>query len=486
MYEGDQSIAIIEKVADVELAETFNTLLNGNDIPASFERFGKKLDAKWIDDALKETGKASVRRRKLPAQLVVWVVIAMALFRDRSIHEVVTHLGLVLPNEKSKRAMAGESVAPSAIPQSRYRVGAAPMKSIFKRTAQSWTLTAAQEHKWHGLKLFGIDGTTLRVPDTEENRKDFGLPPSSRGQAGYPQVRLVALMALRSHLIMDVAFGPYSGKQTGEQSLAQQLWPQLPESSLVILDKGFINYGLFYRLSHSTPSTVTGLKHWLVRAKNNFRGKTLEVLGAGDELIELSISAAARKKDPTLPATMVVRAIRYQIKGHRPQTLLTSLLDPEQYPAIEIATLYHERWELELGYDEIKTHMLERQEALRSKKPEGVRQEIWGLLIAYNLVRNEMLEVAVAAGVDPIRVSFRHSLQLLRVFCIVEAWTCAPGNLPKRLSSHFEMVAALLILPERRPERRYKRHVKIKMSKYKRNPGRPISNQLESKANDAN
>ena len=228
-------------------------------------------------------------------------------------------------------------------------------------------------------------------------------------------------------------------------------------------------------LSHDDDGSVTGLKHWLVRAKQNLRWKTLEVFGEGDELVELSISSHARKKDPGLPTKMVARAIRYQVKGFRPQTLLTSMIDPAQYPPTEVAALYHERWEIELGYDEAKTHMLERQEALRSKKAEGIRQEIWGILLAYNLVRKEMLDVAEAAGVSPLRISFRHSLMFIRVFCLVEAWSCAPANLPKRLTSHRETMSSLLILPERRPERRYKRHVKIKMSSYKRNPGKPVA-----------
>ena len=210
-------------------------------------------------------------------------------------------------------------------------------------------------------------------------------------------------------------------------------------------------------------------------AKSNLRCKTLEVFGEGDELVELSINSQARNRDPGLPKKMVARAIRYQVKGFRPQTVLTSMLDPEQYPAVEVTALYHERWEIEIGYDEVKTHMLERQEALRSKKAEGVRQEIWGILLAYNLVRREMTEVAEAAGVSPLQVSFRHALMLIRIFCMVEAWTCAPGNLPKRLASHHEALSSLLILPERRPERRYKRHVKIKMSGYKRNPGKPVA-----------
>lgn len=457
----------------MSLPESIAAILNA-DIPAAFEMFGRKLDATWIDEALKETGTASVRRRKLPAQLVVWLVIGMALFRDRSIQEVVSHLGLVLPSQKNKRPAAGRSIAPSAIPQGRYRVGAAPVKAIFERTAQTWATEAADEYRWRGLAVYGADGTVFRIPDTDENREVFGLPGSSRGQAGYPQVRLVALMALRSHLIAAVAFGPCSGKKTGELSLSKQLWPQLPDDSLVIVDKGFFAYALLYHLSHDDDGSANG-KHWLLRAKKNMRFKTLEVFDKGDELVELNISSQARSKDPTLPKTMVVRAIRYQVKGFRPQTLLTSMLDPEQYPAIEMAALYHERWEIELGYDEAKTHMLERQEALRSKKAEGVRQEIWGIMLAYNLVRKEMLDVAEAAGVPPVRVSFRHSLMLIRVFCTVEAWTCAPGNLPKRLVSFHETLRSLLVLPKRRSERRYERHVKIKMSNFKRNPGRPVA-----------
>lgn len=454
------------------LAEEIRSVLEC-DIPAAFERFGKVLDVKWIDIALIMTGTATLRRRKLNAQTVVWLVIGMALFRDRAISEVIAHLGLVLPSQVRKKS--GVFVVPSAITQARYRVGAAPIEAIFVHTAEAWAVAAADKHRWRGLALYGADGTTLRIPDTDENREAFGLPPSSRGQAGYPQVRLVALMALRSHLVLGVAFGPYSGKETGEHSLARELWPQVPDDSLVIIDKGFIDYGNFFRLSHGDDGRVSGRKHWLVRAKKNLRWKTLKAFGEGDELVELSLSTQARKKDPTLPKTMVARAVRYQVKGFRPQTLLTSMIDHEQYPAAEFAGLYHERWELELGYDELKTHMLEREEALRSKKPEGVKQEIWGIMLAYNLVRKEMLNVAEAAGVPPVRISFRHSLQFIRVFCLVEAWTSSPGNIPKRLDAFHEMMASLLILPERRTERRYERHVKIKMSSFKRNPGRPLA-----------
>lgn len=464
----------------MKLDMSFQEILQ-SDLPTSLERFGKDVDEKWIDEALHETGTASVRRRKIPATLVVWLVISMALFRDRSIQEVVSHLGLVLSNRKKDNPDT-TSISPGAIPAARYRVGAAPLQRIFQRTAQAWANAAAVGDRWRGLSLYGIDGTTFRIPDTDENREDFTLPASGRGQAGYPQVRLVALMALRSHLISAAAFGAYSGKKTGEHSLAQELWPQLPEQSLIIMDRGLLDYGVFFRLSHDDDGNVTGRKHWLVRGKKNLKWQTLETLAAGDELVELPISAAARQKDPSLPKKMVARIIHYQIPGHKPEFILTSLIDTKAWPADEIVELYHERWEIELGYDEIKTHMLERQEALRSQKPEGVRQEIWGIMLTYNLVRQKMLEVAREADVEPTRVSFRHSLQLIRVFCLVEAWTMSPGNLPKRLVGLKEMMS-LLILPERRRNRKYKRHVKIKMSKFRRNPGHPVRKHLESREN---
>ena len=481
---GDHGFAITFGGDRMRLAEAFDEILN-TDIPTSFQRFATVLDARWVEDALKKTGTASVRRRKLPAHLVVWLVIGMALFRDRSIQEVVSHLGLVLSQQKNSPAANRKTIAPSAIPQQRGKVGDAPIRVIFEHTATAWTVPAAEKNRWRGLTLYGLDGTTLRIPDTEGNREEFGLPGTGRAQSGYPQVRLVGLMALSSHLLAGGAFGPCRGKKTGELTLAEKLWPQVPEQALVIVDRGLISYGVFFRLSHDEDGTITGSKHWLVRGKKNLRWKTLETLGPGDELVELPLSKEARKKDPTLPTTMVARVIHYQLRGFRPQTLLTSMVDAQAYPAKEVIGLYHKRWEIELGYDEVKTHMLERQEALRSKTPQGIRQEVWGILLAYNLIRRKMLDVAEEVGLSPTQVSFRHSLQLIRVFCLVEAWTTAPSNLPKRLEGFHEMMG-LLILPERRSERRYERHVKIKMSKFKRNKGRPDSNRSESKKDQLN
>jgi hypothetical protein len=431
-----------------------HTLLavGGGERAASFESFGRAVDSQWVEDALEATGTATVRRRKLPAEQVVWIVIGMGLFRDRSIQEVVHHLDLVLPASTHRGV-----VTSSAVVQARDRLGAAPLATLFEQTAAHWAGSSADAHRWRGLSVYGVDGSALRVADTPDNENAFGRPGSSRGIAGYPQLRIVALMVLRSHLLAGLSLGPWS---QGEVALAEPLWAQLPDCSLTILDRGFLSYALLHRLATSGRE-----RHWLTRAKSNLKWRTLRRLGPNDQLVEVTLARQTRRAHPELPESLQVRAIRYQRRGFRPQTLLTSLLDPARYPASEIIELYHERWEPELGFDEIKTHTLEREETLRSRAPERVRQEVWGLAIAYNLVRLHMQEVAQRVGVSPWRISFRHALLLLRGFWLT-AWVTAPGNLPRRLDGlHQEL--ALLVLPPRRP-RRYPRAVKIKMSSYPR------------------
>jgi hypothetical protein len=423
---------------------------------ASFEVFADSLDRHWIEQALAATGTATVRRRKLPAEQVVWIVIGMALFRDRSIQEVVHHLDLVLPGRAATARRA--SATSSAVVQARDRLGVAPLATLFEQTASRWAGASADAHRWRGLAIYGVDGSALRVPDTPENEAAFGRPGSSRGPAGYPQLRLVALMVLRSHLLAGLNLGPWS---VGEATLAEPLWQKLPDHSVTILDRGFLSYALLHRLATSGTE-----RHWLIRAKSNLKWRTVKRLGPNDELVEILVSRQTRRAHPELPDPLQVRAVRYQRQGFRPQTLLTSLLDPVAYPAAEIAELYHERWELELGFDEIKTHTLEREEALRSRAPERVRQEVWGLAIAYNLLRLHMQHVAQRQRLAPSRISFRHTLLLVRNFWQLTAWLASPGNLPRRLEGlHQEL--ALLILPPRRP-RRYPRAVKIKMSNYPR------------------
>ena len=428
----------------------------------SFEVFARSLDINWVRHALRATGSASIRRRKLPAEYVVWLVIGMALLRDRSIDEVVHHLDLGLPDLKAANPRGGPTRG--AVIEARNRLGWGALAVLFEETARRWAGDAADAHRWRGLAVHGVDGTTLLTPDTEDNERTFGRPRSGRSDGAYPQLRLVALMVLRAHLLADFAVGPFD---SNEQTLASKLWEGLPDHSLCIVDKGFINYVVFYAIqSHGTH------RHWLCRAKANLKWRVERALGPGDHLVEIPLNRALRKAHPELPETLPARAIRYQRRGFRPQILLTSLVDSDAYPAHEIVGLYHERWELELGFDEIKTHTLERTETLRSKTPDRILQEIWGLAIAYNLVRLEMLQVAQRLHLPPSRISYRHAIMLVRSF-LLSAWLASPGVLPKRLEQLHKEIA-LLVLPERR-SRSYPRAVKIKMSGYRKKslPKRP-------------
>lgn len=432
--------------------------LPGFVVPVDFGRFRQHIDPAWIEEALCATGTASVRRRRLPAEQVVWLVIGMALLRNESIERVVAMLDLALPAAK------GQTAAKSGMAKARKRLGEEPLAYLFAVTAEQWATQSADRHRWRGLSLHGLDGTTLRVPDSLENWKAFGgqCGNGTRNGSAYPLVRLVAVMALRSHLLSAAYFSEYA---TGETTLAEGFWDELPDDSLTAADRNFLVANDLTRLERSGKN-----RHWLTRAKSTTRLRVIKRLGRNDALVEITLSDATRRKYLDLPPVWIVRAIRYQRKGFRPSILLTSLQDAEHYPADELVALYHERWELELGYDEIKTHLLDRQEAIRSRTPAGVRQELWGIVLAFNLVRLEMERAANEAGVEPNRISFVNALALIRNAWL--AWSTqpmVPGRIPEGLLD-LRCCLKLLILPPRRSKRAYPRAVKIKMSAYNRKP----------------
>jgi len=422
--------------------------------PPAFAELGRHIPIEWLDQVLQlAPGFAKMRARKMPLDRVLWLVIGMAIFADRSIQAVASHLRLALPG-------GPPGLDPSALPQARGRLGSKPVEALLDLTGHHWAIPSAAESHWRGLSLFASDGTCMRIPDTAANEAEFGRPGSGhRSRAGYPQARVVALMAVRSHLIVAANS---AGLDQGEPTLIHPLLEKVPDDSLTILDRGFVSWKLAHDIrSHGRE------RHWLIRAKKNLRWKVLKKLGAGDVLVEIEPRPALRRKHPELPEKIQARVVSYRMKGYRPQKLITSLVDASRFPKEEFAGIYHERWEIELGYDEMKTHMLERTESLRSKTPKGVRQEIAGILVGYNLVRQAMRNAASEIGVDPRRMSFRNALLSVRNFCVT-AWLTSAGTLPKQLIG-LESDLRLLVLPERRSGRRYARTVKIKMSNYGRN-----------------
>lgn len=407
----------------------------------------RHLDPVWIEEALAWAGVVTMRRRRLPAEQVLWLVIGMGLMRNSPIEQVADTLELALPDRKDTL------IAKSAISQARQRLSDEPLAYLFAASAAEWSARSAEAHRWRGLALYGLDGTTMRVADSPANRAEFGGQDGPRGASGYPQVRVVAMMALRSHVLSSFRFADY---HTGETTLARGVWNEVPENSLVIVDRNFL---VKRDLIHLETS---GNRHWLSRTKVNTKWAIREKLGKDDYLVEWDVHETG------LPSTWTLRAIHYKKRGFPRATLLTSLLDSEQYPAEELIALYHERWETEVGYDEIKTHLLDRQEAIRSKTPDGVRQELWGIALAYNLVRVEMERIAAQAGVPPTRISFVASLAMIREgFRMVSSRRMTPGAIPATLGRMRKQLKRL-VLPPRRPERCYPRAVKVKMSNYPR------------------
>jgi hypothetical protein len=422
-------------------------------LPASLARFSRHIAPEWVQEALSATGTASVRRRRLPAEQVLWLVVGMALLRNESIERVAALLGVALP-ASGRRPL----VARSALTQARARLGEEPVEYLFSLTAAEWATRSGASRAWRGLSVYALDGSTLRVPDSRENWRAFGGQKGNGTRAGsaYPLVRVAALMAVRSHMLAGLAFGPYA---QGEVTLAEGLWEKLPEGALVLVDRNFLIAGVLHGLECRGA-------HWLTRARKRLAYRSVERLGPRDERVEIEVTRHMRARSPQLPAVLHARAVRYQRRGFRPSVLLTSLLDAHAYPAEELVALYHERWEIELGYDELKTHLLAREEALRSRTPAGVRQEVWGVALAYNLVRVEMERAADEAGLEPRRLSFTNSLSLIRTAWLV--WSTeplAPARIPAALLD-LRRHLQLLVLPERRPERSYPRAVKIKMSSY--------------------
>jgi hypothetical protein len=417
----------------------------------SLTTFQTHLDPEWIEEALTATGTATLRKRRLPAEQVLWLVLGMAMMRNRPIDEVASKLDLVLPDRADK------PLAKSSIVAARKRLGEEPVRWLFERCAKQWAHASAADHAWRGLSIYAADGTTLRVPDSDVNREHFGLARGQRADSAYPMVRLVAVMAVRSHLLAAASFGPYA---ESEHQLAVELWKEIPDDSLTILDRNFLSAKILLDLQNGGSN-----RNWLIRAKSNSKWTEIETLGADDMLVEFNVSSNARCKDPSLPETYVARAIRYQHPDSKgPQWLLTSLTDQERYPAAELVELYHERWEIEIGYDEVKTHMLEREEAIRSRTVIGVKQELWGILLVFNLIRFEMEKIAEQADVAPSRISFVAALRLIRdewMWCAL----ASPGSIPNKLKRMRERVTEF-VLPPRRSDRRFRREVKIKMSGY--------------------
>jgi hypothetical protein len=267
-------------------------------------------------------------------------------------------------------------------------------------------------------------------------------------------LRLVALMNVRSHVIADATISPY---RKNDMRVAEALIGGIPERSITLLDKGFFSANLLLEISRNGDQ-----RHWLIPAKKNCVYEIVEAYGNGDCLIKMKVSAEARKRNPSLPEHWTARAVTYEVGGKQ-KTVLTSL-PAAQYSAKQVAALYHERWEIELGFRDIKCSMQHNAITLRSKKVDLVYQELWGLMLAYNLIRREASQAAVEHNRAPSEISFKFAFQFIATQLIVMAGAVSPGHTPRRLKELRGSLATLFI--EKRPRPSRPRAVKISKTRY--------------------
>jgi len=356
-----------------------------------------------IDSALYRSDLPPGRNRLLPVHLVVYYVLALGLFMEASIQEV---LRCLLDSLGQIGQDAPKAATKGAISQARTRVGVEPLRQLFLSCCRPIGTHSTRGCFWRGLRVMAMDGTTLDTQDTQANDEAFGRSGSGRGETAFPQLRMTLLAECGSHAVVGAALGSY---RTSERTLAREMVDRL--DTLLLADRGFVGHDIWRTFAQSGVQML-----W--RVGSNIKLEAIKTLRDGTTLAQLDAPKELAKTG-ALPIT--VRVIEYELEGvAKPETegtryrLITTLLDPRKAPAIELASLYQERWEIEILLDELKTHLRGRAALLRSKTPDLVRQEAYGLLLVHHAVRRIMLDAAQSIGDDPDRISFTATVRIIR------------------------------------------------------------------------
>ena len=357
-----------------------------------------------VHSALAATGAASVRQRDLPAHVMVYYVIALTLFMQSSCREVLRCLlegvhWLLDPSATIK--VTGKS----GISQARTRLGSEPVRRLHDELVKPIAVRSTRGAWYRHWRLVSLDGSTLDVADDPANEEAFGRPGSNRGRSAFPQFRFVALVENGTHVLFGTQMAPYS---TGENTLAKDVLASLRPGMLCLADRGFFCFRL-WKLACQTGADQ------LWRVKSNIKLPRETELPDGSYLTHIYPSEKDRRHKTN---GVQVRVIAYRLEGvvgaEPLYRLVTTILDPDQAPADELAALYHERWEIETSLDELKTHLRGAKIVLRSKTPDLVRQEFYGLMMAHFAIRGLMHEAALKADTDPDELSFLHAVRVVR------------------------------------------------------------------------
>jgi hypothetical protein len=357
-----------------------------------------------VKSVLDTTGRNSRRRRELPAHVVVYYVIALALYMQSSYREVLRCLleGVQwLLNPTTRVKVTGKS----GISQARTRLGVEPLKQLHDQIVRPIAVEATRGAWYRAWRAVSLDGSTLDVADERANEEAFGRPGASRGKSAYPQIRFVSLVENGTHVLFGTQMGKFG---TGELTLAQGVLPWLGPDMLCLADRNFFGFEFWNRAKATGAELI-----W--RVKKNLSLICEQRLADGSYLSHIYPSQKDRRHKTN---GVVVRVIEYRLEGvagaEPIYRLLTTILDPDKAPADELAVLYHERWEVETAFDELKTHLRGARIVLRSKTPDLVRQEFYGLMMAHFAVRGLMHEAALQADEDPDRLSFVHAVRVIR------------------------------------------------------------------------
>ena len=398
-----------------------------------------------IGVVLRKCGQGTAPCRRLPRWFVVWFVIAMALFCRDSYRQVFRWL---------HRFQKGGTPGRSTLCEARRSVGAAPLRLLAEQVIQLQARPDTPQAFYGGMRLMGVDSFVVDVPDTPANERAFGRPGSGRSPAAFPQARVLSLCELGTHVLWKSLIKPH---RRGEHPMARHILRFLAENMLLLWDRNFLSFDLVQQVR-------TRGAHLLARVKGNLIFTPTRRLRDGSFLAKLYPSPRHRARDE---GGLVVRIIEYRFDDpNRPgadqvHRLLTTLLDEQQHPAKDLIVLYHERWEQELAYDELKTHQRERP-VLHSQTPGGVVQELYGLLLGHFIIRKLMCDAAEQAEVAPRELSFVNTLKILR--CRLPEAPRSASGLRRWHQQLLTEVAAEVLEPRR--NRINPRVIKRKMSNW--------------------
>ena len=400
-----------------------------------------------VEEVLAQTGHDKAFCKRLPGWFMVWFVIGLGLFCKDSYRQIFRWFQVFFPGGVPGR---------STLCEARKRLGCRPLGELLKRVVGLLGKPHTPGAFYRGMRLMSVDGFVLSIADTPANERAFGRPKSGRAQGAFPQVRVLALCETGSHVIWRFLIKPIV---RSEISMLPYLIRFLESDMLLLWDRGFLSYD-------SVCQVRARQAHLLIRLKSTNVFKPIKRLPDGSFLSKIYPCQADRHHDRN---GIMVRIIEYTFNdpnvagSGQKHRLLTTLLDPEFDPCKTLICLYHERWEEELTFDEIKTHQRERP-VLRSQIPVGVIQEIYGLLLGHYVIRVLIQEAAESLQIDPERISFTATLKILR---------CRLPQIPKNQNLHelecwyrnLVREVSEEVLPSRR-HRINPRVIKVKMSKW--------------------